>query len=79
MKVQLDLDTDGKAFLESTQKKTGLNLKGVFNEALTIYAQAIEARELEGKELALVSEKGEETLFRVLETPGLKNIQLKVP
>lgn len=79
MKVQLNIDADGKALLESTQKKTGLDLKGVFNEALTIYAQAIEAREQEGKELALVSEEGEETVFRVLETPGLKNIQLKVP
>jgi hypothetical protein len=58
--------------LKDLLTQTGLDLKGVMNEAFTIYEKAVEAR-AEGNEIGIIDEKTD--THHALRTPGLDRIQ----
>ena len=68
----LNLDISDETFIEGLQSKTGLDRRSVLNEAFTLYAHAVKARE-NGWEIATADEKNE--TYRVITLPGLKNVK----
>jgi hypothetical protein len=70
--MRINLKTEDIGAFEILQKKTGLDLQSVFNEALTLYSWAIEKKE-QGKGIASIDETNH--TFSELRLPGLDKIQ----
>jgi hypothetical protein len=69
MNINLEIDEESTLQLVA---QTGLDLKGVFNEALALYSWAVESK-VKGKAIASVDEKNQ--TYRTVEIPGLQNVQ----
>ena len=72
MSAKVEISSKLEAALQDMQKKTGLSLSDVVNEAVSLYVLAVNSR-AEGKEIAVADVQNRECIF--MDSPGLKNIQ----